>query len=168
MEPIQGVIQVLEQLLMRHQELLALEQKKERVLIEDRIQELVSILHDESKLLKRIAELDHERKHWAGQVFASKGLKEDSYTLSDLIQLITSHQDKETVKHFHRRLSDVIAELQEQNRLNQQLIGQSLDYINQTLSLITEGPLAQPTYHKEAASAPKSPGPVRSFFDKKA
>ena len=168
MEPIQQVKRVLQQLLAAHQELLALEKKKEQVLIEDRTQELVPILHDESKILKKINELENEREYWVEQYFLSKAFQQDSYTIRDLIQLVTHREEKENFIDLRQELQQIIEKLGQQNQLNQQLIRQSLDYVNLTLSIFTEEPDQGFTYKKDHASSNKASQPSRSFFDTKA
>jgi len=167
MEPIQDIIQIMQELNAAHEDLLILENKKKEALVHNRTDELVKHLHEQSKVTKRIAALEEERLKMVELWLAQKGILRGRMMLPDLIKLTPYHKDKETLRTLGKELQERIEELRNLNHFNQQLIEQSLSYIDFTLSLVTNEPERYVTYERMDRS-PKPAAGTRSFFDSKA
>lgn len=168
MEAVQEILRVLEDLLYIHEEMLSLEKQKQRVLIEDRSGELLSLLQDQSKLVKRITRLEEERKVSVHRFLEQKGLEHADLSLTDLMKLITSHQDKGKLEQVSEKLYARLEDLRQLNQLNQQLIEQSLSYLNFTMRFITEEPINFTTYQRGEEVPQVHSAQQRRFFDTKA
>jgi flagellar biosynthesis/type III secretory pathway chaperone len=169
MEPIQHIIDVLQQLVQRHEMLLVLEGRKQQVLIEGSAVELVPILHEESKLIKQMTELESMRATGVEEFARLQGFGDDSLSMSDLIKLVTNHEHKGLLTRYSEQLLDLVRQLRAQNDHNQKLIEQSLSYIQFSLDLMTEVPERHVTYGKpDVPSTQGSASSSRSFFDRKA
>jgi flagellar biosynthesis/type III secretory pathway chaperone len=169
MEPIQHIIDVLQQLVQRHEMLLILEERKQHVLIEGSANELVPILHEESKLIKQMTELESIRATAVEEFARLQGFGDDSLSMSDLVKLVTNHELKGFLTRYSEQLLDLVRQLRVQNEHNQKLIEQSLSYIQFSLDLMTEVPERHVTYGKPDASSQQGPATSgRSFFDRKA
>lgn len=168
MEAIQGIISVLESLLDTHERMLSLEKKKQSILVEDRTTELLPLLQDQSKLVKQIASLEQGRQEYVRQFMVQKGLTQVELPLSDLIKLETNSKVKEKITQVSGLLHSRLEELKQLNLLNQQLIDQSLSYIDYTLRLITEEPASFTTYNRGEGGGPVPSTQQRRFFDTKA
>jgi flagellar biosynthesis/type III secretory pathway chaperone len=116
-----SLTEILQELYELHVNLLDTAKKKQLILISGEINPLLSILAEESKLIKKIKEADSKRQTLLG---------EEAYKLS-LTQLIQQQPDskqKEDWKVIHSQLQNVFEELGKLNESNQQLIEQSLTY----------------------------------------
>lgn len=164
---IQQVLDPLRRLNQLHTELLGLGERKRAILVVNNIDELTKIVSLENKLVKQIAESENVWLESAKQFLESKGVKpEASVTMSDLIKLVFNPSDKQMLQNEQQRLLSTIEELKKLNAFNQQLIEQSLTYINYTLDLVTGAPEGDTVYLNPNKQS--SQGSRRGVFDTKA
>lgn len=167
MEPVQEIIQIMQELNTVHEDLWILEKKKKDVVIHNRTDELITILHEQTKVTRRITDLEQTRLQVIQFWLSQKGIPDGRMMLPDLIKLTPHHQDKESLRRLGEKLQKQIEKLRQLNQMNQQLIQQSLDFIDFTLALITDEPDQFVTYEKIEQTS-KSVSGNRSFFDSKA
>lgn len=150
-----------------HRELIELAKGKTPVLVRNDIESLNAIIHKENKLVRQVAELDRERVQRTGEYLLSRGYNPDPrVTVSDLIKIIFKAEEKKALMEVQRGLLDMLVELKRLNEENQNLIEQSLAFINFSVDLLVDDP-NQDLFYK----APASPmgGSVRNgLFDTKA
>jgi flagellar biosynthesis/type III secretory pathway chaperone len=164
---IQEVIRSLESLNDTHETLLELGEQKKQVLIRNQVNELTQITNQESKLMKQVTE---QEQQWLGNT--SKFLEEKGYkpnaamTMSELVKLVFKAEEKQALLDVQHKLMQTIEKLKEMNALNQQMIEQSLSYIDYTLDLMTGAPDQDMFYQKPSQQTQKSKG--KGFFDTKA
>jgi flagellar biosynthesis/type III secretory pathway chaperone len=130
----------LQQQLKLYEELLELENsKKDLILINDVVQ--LNVVTQKEKLLTAQAEnLEQGRMLMTARYFIDNGFRDRSGLLSDLIKLITNSDDKLYLLQLHEDLTKVLSELKFVNDSNQQLIRQSLDFINFSIELMVDDP----------------------------
>jgi flagellar biosynthesis/type III secretory pathway chaperone len=99
--------------------LLETAKKKQQILISGEVNPLLSVLAEESKLIKKIKETDQKRMTLLG---------EDAYkaSLSELINNQPDGEEKQEWLSIHKQLQGIFQELGRVNEANQQLIQQSL------------------------------------------
>jgi flagellar biosynthesis/type III secretory pathway chaperone len=116
-----NLTEILKELVMLHNTLLEVAKKKQQVLISAEINPLLSILAEESKLLKKIKEVDQKRITTLG---------EEAYksSLSELIQNQPDGEEKKEWIEIHKHLQSLFEEIGRLNEANQQLIEQSLAF----------------------------------------
>jgi len=124
------VIRNLEKLLKEHQELHTLSLKKVDVIKTGDINALNSIMKEEQSFVARITMLENERQKEIQRLYP----EQPNMTLADLIQ-VASGTEKQRLEELHRELATVLNQLKEQNELNQQLIFNSLQFVNFSLNL---------------------------------
>lgn len=165
---IREVIGRLEQMNGIHAQLLELGLDKKQVLIDNRVDELAIIMNRESKLLKQVA--DHER-HWIqamADFLLEKGYKPNpSITISEITRLIFNTEDKKALVQAQQQLLDTIEQLKGVNALNQQLIVNSLAFIDYSIDLLTDNSTGDSIYQNPAK--PRAGNMKRNgFFETKA
>ncbi|ULL19457.1 flagellar protein FlgN [Paenibacillus sp. H1-7] len=130
-----------------HESLLELGERKKQVLIRNDVEQLMQIVAKENKLIKQINELDGQRVEAIGQYMIEKGYKPNpKVTVSDLTKIVFNVDDKKLLLGKQKQLLGTIQKLREMNQLNQQLIEESMKFINYSLDVIV-GPDDDGFYH---------------------
>ncbi len=167
MTEIAPLYDVLDQLLQQHQALCTLARQKKEVLIKNEIETLMEITKQESKLLKAVEQTEASRVELVKQLCAARGLSLESVTLQDLIKSTTSLEEKNRLAHYRQELIRIVSELRQANELNQQLLEQSLSFIQHNLDLLTAAPEDDYIYRNPAGYGGGTSA-NRSFINKKA
>lgn len=151
---VESIIATLEQQADVYEQLLALAKEKTPYLVHNKVDALNEVIQKERKLLKTAEELEQQRMRLSGQYFTSLGiLRYKGGKISEMIRTVTSPQDKKRLTELHASLSISLDQLQKVNQLNQQLVEQSLKFINYSVDLLVEDPNGDMTYQH-----PLSPG----------
>ncbi|TRY24497.1 MULTISPECIES: flagellar protein FlgN [Brevibacillus] len=158
--------ELLDNLIQLHKALYTLAVQKKDVLIKGNVDELVAITKQEQKLIKAVGSAEEARQAVVAHLFASLGFTRDNGTISDLIKLTTSAEEKMRLTTYRDELMRIVSELRDANELNQQLLEQSLSFVNMTLNLITDAPEDDYIYGNPAADTYRHTS--RTLFNKKA
>jgi flagellar biosynthesis/type III secretory pathway chaperone len=111
------------------------------------VEKLTQIVSKENKMIKQIGELDHKRVEVTAQFMIAKGFKPNAkVTISDLSKIIFDVEEKKTLVGLQRKLLATIRGLRELNQLNQQLIEQSLAFIDYSMDVIVGPPEDEVVY----------------------
>lgn len=134
----EAVLQTMSELNDVHLTLLELAEQKKHALIHNQVEQLTQIVTKENKLLKRIGELDQQRVEAIGNFLIEKGYKPNPrVTVSDLTKIIFNAEEKRTLVDSQKQLLATIRKLREYNELNQQMIEQSLAFINYSIDIMS-------------------------------
>lgn len=163
----EALLQMMTSLNQVHNTLLELAKQKKRVLIHNKVDELTPLVNRENKLLKQIGELEQQRIERIGAFLIEKGYKPNPrVTISDLTKIVFVAEEKKALTDAHKQLLGTIRMLREINTVNQQLIEQSLAFIDYSLDLFVGAPEDEVVYHnpQHNTAGTKRPG----LFDAKA
>ena len=141
-----GIIDTLEEQTKLYEQLLNSAKEKTPVLVRNDVDSLNTILQQERKLLVRADELEKTRLAHTYRYFHEIGYKSRLHNLTELIRSVYQPQDKQALIGKQQELSGMLKELQQINELNQQLIAQSLAFINYSIDLVVEDPAEDVTY----------------------
>ncbi len=166
MTQLTSLYEILDNLINLHRALYTLAVQKKEVLIHNQIDELVNITQQEQKLIKAVGAAEAARLEAVQAVYAEKGVSLTEGSLSELIKLTTGAEEKARLTNYRNELIRIVSELREANELNQQLLEQSLSFVNMSLDLITDNPADDFIYSNPAHDAYRNPN--RNFFNKKA
>jgi flagellar biosynthesis/type III secretory pathway chaperone len=158
--------ELLDNLIQLHKALYTLAMQKKDVLVKGQVDELVAITRQEQKLIKGITAAETARQNVVKGLTAEKGLSLQEGTLAEWIKLTTSAEEKTRLTSCRNELSRIVTELRDANELNQQLLEQSLSFVNLTLDLITDTPEDDFIYGNPATEGYRQAN--RTFFNKKA
>ncbi|MCM3079649.1 flagellar protein FlgN [Brevibacillus invocatus] len=165
MTKMETLYDLLDNLIQLHKAMFTLAEQKKKVLINGEIDELVAITRREQQLIKGVTAAEAARQSVVRELSGEKGLTLQEGTLAELIKLTTSAEEKQRLSSYREELTRIVGELRDANELNQQLLKQSLSFVNMTLDLITDTPeddyiYGRPTHDIKQAN--------RNFFNKKA
>ncbi|MEX2103862.1 MAG: flagellar protein FlgN, partial [Bacilli bacterium] len=140
------ITNVFNELVEAHHSLHQLSEKKKDAIIKGNIDGLSEVVREEGKVVRQIGKLEVERIHSVSQYLQSIGISTEGVTMNDLVKLLPSVDDKKKLQELQGDLTDVIMKLQKANDLNQELLQQSLNFVNHSLDLFTETEPDQGTY----------------------
>ncbi len=164
---VQGLIDSLEQLSDRYTALYDIAQDKKQAIISNDYDGLVTVLSRESKLLK-VIETEEQGLQVSVQTFLqSKGIKSRlELTITDILRLVFDQDEKQRLIASQRQLGEQLARLKQANDLNQDLIAQSLNFIDFSLNVMIGGMDEEATYLPP--QSPEKKSTIRSNFDTRA
>ncbi|NMO96613.1 flagellar protein FlgN [Paenibacillus lemnae] len=141
------LIKVLEQLNTVYSNMLTLADSKTNAIKENQVDTVVQIMNQESKSVKLVEQLEHKRAEVTQLFLHSRGIKSQlELNVTELSKLVFDLEERERLLNIQSTLSGTLLRLKEKNDLNQQLIKQSLDFIDLSLDLLTGKPSQDITY----------------------
>lgn len=143
---ISHIVATLEKQFKLYEQLLELEVSKKALIMQNSIVQLNSVTQKEKLLTAQAESLEQSRILMTARYFIDNGFRNRSGILSDLIKLVSNAEDKQHLMHLHETLTKVLKELKHVNDLNQQLVKQSLDFINFSIDLMVEDPNEELVY----------------------
>lgn len=131
------LVTVMEKLLKLHKSLYELALKKTDIVKIGDINALNQTLKDEQAHLAAINKLENDRQTIASSLVPrmAKPTIEECLTAAEINETVRAHLTK-----IRTELLDVIAHLQQQNEFNQQMIYQSLQFVNLSIQLVMPQP----------------------------
>lgn len=165
--PLQALIQVLHEQRNIHQELLEIASEKKGAIVNNHVELLNQLVNKEAKLVKHVSELEEKRMFEMSRYIVGKGYRTNpNITMTDMLKIVFKAEEKRALQSLQSELLQIIGKLKEANALNQQLIEQSLQFINYSLDLLTGADENDAVYHHpgQQSTAHKRPG----MFDTRA
>lgn len=145
------------------------EQAKEKTehLVNGDMKALEGLMKKEEAATTKLEELERLRSQLVNDFLAEKGIVAEEPTMTDLLKFVDD-EEKEQLMKVQKHLLEEIMDLKQQNSLNQELIKQSLQYVNVSLNLLDPKD-ELPNYKRPLQNQAKSETQnVRSLFDSKA
>lgn len=137
---ISKITEILEQQLNLYGRLLACEESKTDLIMKNEIVQLNVVTQKEKLLTAQADELETVRLLTTARYFKEIGFRMRSGVLSDLIRSVNNPEEKQQLTRLYEELTDMLKRLKQVNEANQQLIQQSLDFINFSIGLMVEDP----------------------------
>jgi flagellar biosynthesis/type III secretory pathway chaperone len=141
-------MEVMENLIEAHRQLLDLASLKKQALIDNDIDQLMAITNKEGRFVKQISDLERQRILAMGSYMVEQGLRPNPYmTVTDLTKLLYKADEKKALISLQVRLLDTIERFKKANTLNRQLLEQSLNFVNYSLDILVGPPDNDAIYH---------------------
>ncbi|MCD1260849.1 flagellar protein FlgN [Paenibacillus athensensis] len=141
MSTIQALLETMNRLQTAYEALLELSLEKTQVLVRNDVDQLNFIVNKENKLMRGIVEADQLRVQVINEYLIARGYNPNpKITVSDLVKIIFKAEEKQSLAEAQRSLLEIVARLKERNAVNQQLVEQSLYFINYSLDLVIGAP----------------------------
>lgn len=148
-----------------YSKLIEIMQDKKQAVISNDYTELVRTLSQESKLIKNIEELEKDLLASAQGFLKSKGVKSQlELTITEILRLVFDPEEKRILTESRAKIEGRLQDLKRLNSLNQELIGQSLTFIDYSLNLMMGGMDDEATY-SSPQSQDKKPTVRSNMFD---
>jgi len=151
------IMQTLEQQTGLYEQLLNTAKEKTPVLIHNEVEQLNGLVQRERKLIAEAEKLEQARILHTHRYFSSLGYISRMNTLRELIRAVNQPEEKQQLLNKQQELQAVLGELKRNNDLNQQLIQQSLAFINYSIDLVVDDPTEDLVYqHPQKGQAGNS------------
>ncbi|UFT98550.1 flagellar protein FlgN [Radiobacillus kanasensis] len=163
---VQAIIESLSKLKQLHESLLSVSLQKTDAVKDGKTKALQSLLIQERKHVQAIEQVEAKRVSQTEAWAKKQGFPAEDVTVSFVMEHLEEGSEKEQMEQVTFVLASVLVKLKQQEHLNQDLIQQSLQFINLTLDMV------QPTvkninYGNNANKQPEQTA-RRSAFDSKA
>ncbi|MCH1625074.1 flagellar protein FlgN [Fredinandcohnia quinoae] len=158
------LIQLLNKILILHENLYKLSEQKTENLKKGDIDALSKQMKEEQKYILAIKQLEDQRVLLVQEILNNPPRRNVQLTLSDVIEVSNEPERRQLVK-LKEDITKSIAMLRERNHLNQQLTNQSLQFVNMELELFYP---TEKTVNYENPNINQSQKKHRSMFDSKA
>jgi flagellar biosynthesis/type III secretory pathway chaperone len=161
----QKLTDILKKQLTVNKSLLAVAEQKTEVIKKHDMSELNEILKSEQKHIALLKQLEQQRRAETAHLLSGllTGVQTE-LVLSDVINLI-DEPEQGRLQKLQQELVTCIQHLKERNDLNQQLLYQSMQFVNLTLDLIQPRPQ---TFNYERPQTQTNGAKTRSVFNSKA
>ncbi|MED4754658.1 flagellar protein FlgN [Brevibacillus choshinensis] len=166
MQDLSTLYELLDNLIRLHQALYTLAVQKKEILIKGKMDELIAVTRQEQKIIKGIDAVEQTRLQLVKQISVEKNVPLQEGSLSELIRLSTNAQEKVCLSTYRNELIRIVSELRDANELNQQLLEQSLSFVNLQLDMLMDRPEEDYIYKKPMNS--KAGISSRTFINNKA
>ncbi|MGF7050611.1 hypothetical protein J2T13_005161 [Paenibacillus sp. DS2015] len=144
---IERIISVLEKLDVEHQNLIESGQLKKIAIVANEMEQIISLVNQESKIVKKIEELEAERLLSNNLFLKEKGIKSNlNLNLNELSRLVFEPVDKARIQKVQLHLNETLDKLKALNDINQQLIQQAISYIDFSMELLKVYPEQEAFY----------------------
>lgn len=153
----------LEELTNIQRQLLQYAERKKAVLIERSIDELTEMVQGERKLVKELGQLEKERVQLVDKVLESH----PNVTFREFLAGISDRELRVQLESQLNTLQGLMTELQMKNKLNEQLLKDSMNFVHQMIDQVTQSQKQQFNY-QSPQSQQKSESSSHGFFDTRA
>lgn len=153
----------LDELIAIQQQLIRYAERKQTVLIEHKVDELTELVKEETRLIRRIGQLEDERERLVTEVLE----EHPGLSFSQFAEQLTDESAKQALQEQLKTLQQLLTELQLKNRHNEKLVIDSMGFVKEMIEHIT-APKKQPYNYQPQSGVKKPQTDNRGFFDTKA
>ncbi|MDY0408919.1 flagellar protein FlgN [Virgibacillus soli] len=133
---IQLIVENLAQLCELHQKLLAISVEKTEVIKTNKVDHLQALVLKERKVVQDLGKAEQERKQLVETWFSDQSLSVEEATVTNMLPYIKSETEQAELERITIALTEIIVKLKQQENLNEQLIHQSMQFVQVSLDLI--------------------------------
>ncbi|MGB5944787.1 flagellar protein FlgN [Paenisporosarcina sp.] len=157
------MVTTLEELISIQKKLIDYADQKKTVLIERKVNELNKLVHEETKIVKQLNDLENERQ----QLVESLLQKHSSQSFSQFVELLPDESVKNTLHSQLETLQQLMVELQTKNKINERLLTDSMSFVQHMIEQVTKSKQQHFNYQSPLCQQ-KSQTSSQGFFDTKA
>ena len=158
---VQQIMELMEQLVDVHKQLLSISKEKTERFKEGAIEPLQQLLVKERKQIRLLEQTESKRQQAVEKWFQTNGMDTEQYTVSHMLEKLEDEKERETLANITTTLTETIVELKQQEQLNEALIRQSMEFVQMSLDLMNPN-ISSMNYGKEMKEN------TRSLFDSQA
>lgn len=162
---VEAIMETMSRLIYVHQDLNQLAVKKTEVIKDGEMEKLGILLQEEEALVFELKELETARSFRVRDFASHYEILAEDCTLLQLSKVLPPSEQKELLGSRQQLLKEV-ADLKQQNRLNQELIEQSLQFVNVSLGMLQ--PEVRPVNYERPGRGDSLAKKGKSMFDSRA
>lgn len=160
---VQPIIEAMSKLCTMHESLLIISRQKSEYLKEGNVTALQQLLPKENQHVRAIEKLEKNRIQLTNEWFERYAGPETEQTITSMLEYMDDEKERAELKAVYEKLVIILADLKQQEQLNEELTRQSLQFVELSLNMLQ--PSAKSiNYGKGKDSGDSS----RSIFDSKA
>lgn len=166
----ENLIDVLGQESEEYEGLLALSQKKMRIIAGANLEDLQKITDDEQEVVSRINRLEKRRIEVAADIANVLNKDVETMKLTNLIEMLSARPaEQAALAAVHDRLKSVVREVQRTNEQNRELLEEALELVNFEMNMLQAYKAAPETanYTRSAYNSGAQMGVDSGGFDAK-
>lgn len=160
---VQMIIATLTDLALIHEDLIVLSEQKTEIMKEGSVGKLQQILSQERKFVQALGKAETKRQTQVKAWCTEQGFPEENITITAMLEAISDPTDAEQLEQKTITLTNAITKLKQQEQLNQELIVQSMQFVQLSLDMMSPS-LKNLNYGKSKGTETSK----RSVFDSKA
>ncbi|MDK2799520.1 MAG: hypothetical protein PWP27_1912 [Clostridiales bacterium] len=130
------LFEVLVQQIRVYENILKLAKEKTDIVVAGKITELENLVKLEQALVVQIGRLEQQREEVVDEIAAVLNINKQDVTMSSLTEYLDVLQ-KEKLKNYQQKLTNILDELKNTNELNAKLIKQALEYVEFSINAMT-------------------------------
>ena len=166
----ENLIEVLGQESEEYEGLLALSQKKMRIIASANLEDLQRITDDEQEVVSRLNRLEKRRIEVTADIANVLNRDVETMKLTNLIEMMASRPAEQAkLEEIHDRLRNVVREVQRTNEQNRELLEEALELVNFEMNMLQAYKAAPETanYTRNAYNSGAQMGVDSGSFDAK-
>ena len=166
----ENLIDVLGQESEEYEGLLALSQKKMRIIASANLEDLQRITDDEQEVVSRLNRLEKRRIEVAADIANVLNKDVETMKLTNLIEMLSARPaEQAALAAVHDRLKSVVREVQRTNEQNRELLEEALELVNFEMNMLQAYKAAPETanYTRSAYNSGAQMGVDSGGFDAK-
>ena len=166
----ENLIEVLGQESEEYEGLLALSQKKMRIIAGANLEDLQKITDDEQEVVSRLNRLEKRRIEVAADIANVLNKDVETMKLTNLIEMLSARPaEQAALAAVHDRLNSVVRELKRTNEQNSELLEEALELVNFEMNMLQAYKAAPETanYTRSAYNSGAQMGVDSGGFDAK-
>lgn len=160
---VNNIVNALEDLVEIHHQLAKISEEKTTLIKEGRIDEFQQLILTERKRILTLEQAETKRQKAVEQWFYGQGRLNEEMTITNMLELITDEQDQTSLATVATQLTEAITSLKRQEQLNQELLEQSMQFVQMSLNMLSPS-INQMNYGEKKQSNQRN----RSVFDSRA
>jgi len=159
---IQHIIESLKKLLEIHDDLLKISEQKTEIVKDGSTEKLQALLVKERKYVRLAEQAETKRMEEVTEWFTSQQLPLDDISITYILENIGDEKQKKLLEELTLDLTETILKLKQQEKLNQDLLHQSMEFVQLSLEMLSPS-IQNMNYGKDSFASNKL-----SVFDSKA
>lgn len=166
----ENLIEVLGQESEEYEGLLALSQKKMRIIASANLEDLQRITDDEQEVVGRLSRLEKRRIEVTADIANVLNKDVETMKLSNLIEMMSARPEEQAkLAQIHDRLKSSVREVQRTNEQNRELLEEALELVNFEMNMLQAYKAAPETanYTRNAYNSGAQMGVDSGGFDAK-
>ncbi|MHA0856228.1 flagellar protein FlgN [Paenibacillus sp. CMAA1364] len=144
---LERLINILGELDMEHQKLIVSGEHKKQLIIANEMEQIISLVKQETRMVKKIEELEQERSVSVNLFLKEKGIKSNlNLNIKEVTRLVFEPEDKARLQKIQLQLNETLNNLKLLNDTNQKLLQQAIAYIDFSIGLLQIHPEQEAFY----------------------
>ncbi len=133
---IDELIQVIEEQIVLYKDIYAISSEKKNIIINNDLETLQKMNTVENSIVNQVSRLEKKRVGIVSDICMVLGIAESEFTLTKLSEKLTTEDNKADILKLRDEIRSIMDNIKQVNDLNNQLIKNSLEYIDFSINIM--------------------------------